>query len=72
MLLDQEAGDLVGAASFGKSANYVEADEWVAWRRYLLPVPHILVPDTFEEKLVVIPDSLPFCSRRTVSRIPAR
>lgn len=67
MVLDQEAGDLIGVASFGKAAKSVGAPIWASWGRYLMPIAHILVPYAHDEDATVINDSLPLYSLR-VSR----
>ena len=66
MLIDQVARDLVGAASFGRTAKDVGASDWILWRRYLLPVTRLLVPYTSEEEKIITTDSLPFYSHRIV------
>ena len=64
MLLDQEAGDLVGVASFGKPAKNVSAPHWAEWAKYLLPLTEILVPENHVEEKIIQTDSLPNYSGR--------
>lgn len=65
MLLEQDAGDIVGAVSFGKPTKTVGLSDWAMWRHYLLPIAYILVPFTHEDEKIIIIDSLPVFSRRT-------
>lgn len=67
MLLDQEAGDLVRAASFGREAKSMGAPYWTPWRHYLLPILHILIPHADKQEEIIITDSLPFYSHRAIS-----
>lgn len=66
MFLDQYAGYLVGAATFGKAAKGIRAVDWGLWGHYLLSVADILVLyKANEEEKKIIADSLPVYSRRT-------
>ncbi len=42
MLLDQEAGDLVGVATLGSATDRLSRLDWAVWGHYLLPIAHIL------------------------------
>lgn len=64
MLLNQEAGDLLGVASFGKPAKNVCGSAWVVWAKYLLQMTEILVPENHIEGKIIHKDSLPDYSRR--------
>ena len=42
MLLNQEAGDLVGVASLGSATDRIDRLDMSTWGHYLLPIKHIL------------------------------